>query len=186
MAGGRSPKPIQLVKGHRTKAEKEARKKAEEALLTGTSLKEWPEVKANKAAHKEFKRLRKLLKAIDKDDGLHESIINRYCLLHAECKQLEEMKERCNEELEEIFNAYHRGELDLIVYLDTKERIHGRYIKYDKKIMDKRKMMLDIEKENIMTIASALRSIPKKPQKQEDSPMAAFLKQRQANINGAQ
>ena len=33
---------------------------------------------------------------------------------------------------------------------------------YDSAIQSKRKMLLDIEKENIMTIAAALRSIPKK------------------------
>lgn len=35
-------------------------------------------------------------------------------------------------------------------------------ISIDKQLQSKRKMLLDIEKENIMTIASALRSIPKK------------------------
>jgi hypothetical protein len=40
-------------------------------------------------------------------------------------------------------------------------------------------MLLDIEKENIMTIASALRSIPKKVEKPgEDDPMANLLNRR--------
>ena len=32
----------------------------------------------------------------------------------------------------------------------------------DKQIQTKRKMLMDIEKENVMTIASSLRSVPKK------------------------
>jgi predicted transcriptional regulator len=43
-------------------------------------------------------------------------------------------------------------------------KIYGSIIALDKQIQTKRKMLLDIEKENIMTIAAALRSIPKKPE----------------------
>ena len=38
----------------------------------------------------------------------------------------------------------------------------GSMLAIDKQLQSKRKMLLDIEKENIMTITSALRSIPKK------------------------
>ena len=44
----------------------------------------------------------------------------------------------------------------------------------DKQVQTKRKMLLDIEKENIMTIASALRSVPKKVEK-KDNPLLAAL-----------
>ena len=44
----------------------------------------------------------------------------------------------------------------------------------DKQLQPKRKMLLDIEKENIMTIASALRVIPKKPE--NDSAKETILK----------
>ena len=47
-------------------------------------------------------------------------------------------------------------------------------IELDKLIQQKRKMLLDIEKENIMTIASALRVIPKKPE--NDSAKETILK----------
>lgn len=176
MPGGRPTKPLALVTGHRTKAEKEVREKAERNLITGFSLKEWPDVKADQVAHKEFMRIKKVLKSIDKDDGLHEGVINRYCLLHSECKGIESLKRECNDELIEIHDAYQRGELDFLSYLDNKEKIHGRFLTLDKKIMEKRKMMLDIEKENIMTIQSALRSIQKKPKEEEDAdPMARLL-----------
>ena len=61
----RPSKPISVVKeekkGHRTKAEIEAREKNEAALSTGQPLKERSEVKSDKIAHKEFKRLQNLL-----------------------------------------------------------------------------------------------------------------------------
>lgn len=185
MAGGRPSKPIQLVKGHRTKAEKEVREEAEKSLLTGTSLKEWPDIKKNKIAHTEFARIRKLLKAIDKDDGLHEAVINRYCLLIAECKEFEQMKTRLYGELEELGQAYYSKEMEFLDYLQEKNKLQDKIFTCDKKVMEKRKMMLDIEKENIMTIASALRSIPKKPEDKVKSPMAAFLNRKRAEGNGS-
>lgn len=186
MPGGRPTKPLALVKGHRTKAEKKIREKAENSLLTGIPLKEWPDVKTDKTAHKEFLRIKKVLKAINKDDALHEGIINRYCLLHSECKGLETLKVSCNNELQELYTAYQNGEMDFMTYLDKKDLIHNRFLALDKKIMDKRKMMLDIEKENIMTIQSALRSIPKKPEDNKGkSAMAAFLERKKAGIDGS-
>lgn len=182
MSGGRPTKPLALVQGHRTKAEKEVREKAESKLITGFSLKEWPDVKADELAHKEFLRLKKVLKTIAKDDGLHEGVINRYCLLHSECKGFETLKQECNNELQDLYLAHQNGQIDFVTYLDQKEKIHNRFLTLDKKIMEKRKMMLDIEKENIMTIQSALRSIPKKPdQEKGKSAMAAFLERKKAS-----
>jgi hypothetical protein len=48
----------------------------------------------------------------------------------------------------------------------------------DKQIMSKRNMMLAIEKENLMTIASALRSIPKKVEKKKASGIGKFMQDR--------
>lgn len=184
MPGGRPTKPLALVKGHRTKAEKAVRAEAERKLLTGVALKEWPDVKADPIAHKEFSRLKKILKAINKDDALYEVVINRYCQLQSECKELENLKAKCNDDLKEVFDAYQRQEIDFLTYLEKKEGIQNSYLALDKKIMEKRKMMLAIEKENIMTIQSALRSIPKAPDKSaEKSPMAAFLERRQVREN---
>ena len=186
MPGGRPTKPLALVKGHRTKAEKAVREKAERGLITGFSLKEWPDVKADESAHKEFLRLKKVLKTIDKDDDLHGGVINRYCLLHSECKRFEILKQSCNDGLKEIYEAQQEGKIEFLDYLDKKEKIHGRFLTLDKKIMEKRKMMLDIEKENIMTIQSALRSIPKRPDdKKNNSPMAAFLGRKKAGMDGS-
>ncbi|OPX87745.1 MAG: hypothetical protein A4E53_02367 [Pelotomaculum sp. PtaB.Bin104] len=180
MPGGRPTKPLALVQGHRTKAEKTVREKAERELLTGSPLKEWPEVKADPIAHKEFARIKKLLKSIKKDDDLFGANINMQCKLHGECKRYEELKESCNVELKELYEAYQTQEIEFLVYLDNKEKIHNRFLAYDKKIMDKRKMLLSITKDNIQTIQAAINSIPKKEQSKQKSPMEAFLERRQA------
>ena len=66
-------------KSHRTKAELNQRKKHEEATLSKIKLKEKQAVKDNEVAHKEFLRIKKLMIAIEKYDGLYENAINRYC-----------------------------------------------------------------------------------------------------------
>lgn len=169
--------PIELVKGHRTKAEIETRKEAEKALLTGTPLKEWNNTKNNKIAHKEFLRIKKLLQAINKDDGLHESVINRYCLIIAECNDFEEKREKFYNNLEALEDK--SSDMEIVDYFKLQAQMQKNIIDLDKQVQAKRKMLLDIEKENIMTIASALRSIPKKPdEKEKPSGVAAFMKKR--------
>ncbi|MGE5415884.1 MAG: hypothetical protein ACM3UZ_03835 [Acidobacteriota bacterium] len=179
----RPPKSIHLIKSegnkrHLTKKEIEHREKAEKALLTGSSLKEWPEIRKSKVAHKEFLRLKKLLKAIEKDDALHEAIINRYCLLLAECKDFEDMKAMLLNDMVELMERHAAGEVEFPEYIDRKDKIHTQIMACDRKNMDKRKMMLQIEKESLLTIASALRAIPKKPEEKKESPMAQFLKRK--------
>lgn len=161
---GRPPKPVSVIeaegKSHRTKAELEHRKKAEASLMTGIALKEWQEVKDNLIAHKEFMRVVKLLKVIGKNDDLHASVINRYCLLRAETYEFEDKREYFYKKM---------VELDELEDIDSAERLKiqmglsSNIIKMDQQVMNKRKMMFDIEKENLMTIAGALRSIPKNP-----------------------
>ena len=101
-------KPADVIrlegKSHRTKKELRQRKQAEENLLTGKKLKEKAEVKNNEIAHREFLRLKKLLKEIGKDDDLYSGAINRYCLIFAECAEFEGQREkifRRQQELEE-------------------------------------------------------------------------------------
>jgi len=179
---GRPPKPSNLIKlegkSHRTKAELTAREKAESQLLTGISLKAWPEVRADKVANKEFNRVKKLLKIICHDDALHEAVINRYCLLTAECKQIEQTVGQLGTEMVELTEAYRSGQIDFLGYVQEKGNIHDRIIAWDKKLMDKRKMLLQIERENIMTILATLRAIPKKLENKKESPMAEYLRRK--------
>jgi len=173
---GRPSKPLSLVTGHRTNAEKEVRANAEAALLTGETMREWPSTKNNMIAHRHFVRLRKLLQAIGKNDALTESVINRYAVLLAEVAGYEKEIARI-ERLEEALED-NSGELDFKDYMDRAIALGKQRGNADRSIQVKRKMLLDIEKENIMTIASALRSIPKKMEEKAENPMASFLKKR--------
>jgi hypothetical protein len=70
-------------------------------------------------------------------------------------------------------------ELTASQYYKLLHGMQANVVGLDKQIMAKRKMMLDIEKENIMTIASALRSVPKKPPAEEKKGgIAAYMAQR--------
>ena len=51
----------------------------------------------------------------------------------------------------------------------------AQILKYDAQIMTKRKMMFDIEKENSMTVAAGLRTLPKEPPKKEENPLVKIL-----------
>ena len=173
------PKPYAVLtnekKSHRTKAELEQRKKAEESLVSGVRIKEAPEVRENEEAHKQFRRVKKLLDAIGKGDELYGATINRYCLIDAEIKRLEQdrifyadmlrgMKEDLHSTKEEITNPVEYLEMFADV-ARSMAKITASINTIDKTIQQKRKMMLDIEKESVMTIAASLRSIPKTEEK---------------------
>lgn len=171
------PKPFSVLKSenksHRTKAELEIRKLAEEQLCTGFKMKEREEVKKNADSHKEFTRINKLLKSIDKNDELFAAVINRYCQMYAECRSFE--IERNNfvrrakdlEEKEELL-VEERKEMNYKEFYSLLNELEEKVIALDKQIQAKRKMMFEYEKENLMTIASGLRSIPKKESSETD------------------
>lgn len=170
------PKPAKVIemekKSHRTKKELAKRRNAEASLLTGVALREKREVKDNPTAHKEFLRLQKLLKEIEKNDDLYGETINRYCILVAECEEFQQKRERVYEQL-----CQFQERMDKLVddeMMSWKEaysieaNMQRNLVAIDKQIQAKRKMLLDIEKENIMTIAASLRSIPKNPEKKSN------------------
>lgn len=174
------PKPTNVIllegKSHRTKKELAERKRAEAQLLTGKVLKEAAEVKENEKAHKEFQRIRKLLKSIEKDDDLYGATINRYCLLMAECSDFQDKREmmyRQMQDLQESKEKFERNE-DLTTYYMLQSTMQKNMIALDRQVQTKRKMLLDIERENIMTIASSLRSVPKKTDKKKNPLMEAL------------
>lgn len=186
-------KPFKVLtsekKSHRTKAELKMREEGEKSLSTDIELKERKEVRHNKVAHKEFKRVQKILKNIDKNDAIYEAVINRYCLLQAECFDLEERREECynlisklrEEEKELIAELKDRENIDELIdykleYAKSLAKMMSSMSTIDKQIQAKRKMLLDIEKENVMTIASALRCVPKKEDKETDNPLLKVLR----------
>lgn len=184
---GRPSKPAAVIeaekKSHRTKAELEARKNAESGLLSNKKLQERKEVKENKTAHAEFQRVSKLMKAIGKDDALYSSGINTYCLLYAEIGDLHEQMKMLDETGEMLRETF--GHLvddperaidpeEIIQFEKAFTRLISQRLNISAVIDKKRRMMLDIDKENVMTISAALRSIPKKPEKKENALMAAL------------
>ena len=170
-------------KSHRTKAELEARREGEKSVQSGKYLIERKEVRADKVAHKEFQRLRKLFEGMDKADELYSSVINRYCQIYSETYKLEQQRSEFFDLIAETQTAFDNAIKDLtpmekcqllIDFTANIDRLHNRSAKIDEQIMKKRKMMLEIEKENIMTVASGLRAVPKDPQPTENPLLAAL------------
>ncbi len=180
----RASKPVAVLKeekrGHRTKAELEMREKAEEELLSGEPLFERAEVKRDKIAHKEFKRIERLMTAIKKNDALYAPALNRYCLLFAEECRLKAMYDKLDrllDEIEERFDSLKDG-LD---YEETKDLIKQlaaftrQVSALDGLIMQKRTAQGKIESENCMNVAAALRTIPKEVGKEEKDELLKAL-----------
>lgn len=176
------PKPHLILvsegKSHRTKQELEQRKKAEEALASGTAFKERREVREDPVAHKEFMRIKKLLKSIGKNDALYEPVINRYCMLQSECREMEQKRERIYQTMIDMERDKEQfcKEDTLTNFYKIMNDMEKNLIGMDKQVQSKRIMLLNIEKENIMTIASALRSIPKKVDTEESDPLKGLNK----------
>lgn len=181
----RPAKPANVIRlegvSHRTKAELETREKGEKALLTGMRMREAADVKADPFAHAVWKRTNANLKAIGKNDALYEQVINRYCRLaseeHNSSAELVRV-ERMTQLLEEQFAA---GAVEaddyfgkMIKFIEEKAAIRGM-------LMRQRRMLMDIEKESVMTIAAALRVVPKAPiEESDDDAMSKMLNSRMA------
>lgn len=183
----RPPKPFLVLsnekKSHRTKKELKQREKGEQSLATGVALKERSIVKSNPVAHKEFRRINSLLKSIEKNDAIYEPVVNRYCLMQAECAELEQRREyffNLIQKLEKGFETkVEESESDdtfdyILAFAKEIAKLTNGMMAIDKILQTKRKMLLDIEKENIMTIAAALRSIPKKEEKSSNKLLEAL------------
>lgn len=135
-------------KSHRTKSELNARKEAEASLLTGIEMKEAAATRADPIAHKEFARVKKILKAVGKNDALFEAVVNEYCMLKSDIERYTTMRLDLEDRLEKAHG-------------DTALELYKLIAQFDKQIQDFKKKRFDIEKENGMTIASQMRSIPK-------------------------
>ena len=145
-------------KSHRTKEELRVRKEAEQAALTGIKMREYPEVKNDEVAHREFCRVRRILSSVGKNDAIYEAVINEYAMLKFDIDRYTKLRNS----------------------LDGDESIKGAdkiklELSCDDRIDKFKRRRFDIEKENGMTIASSLRAIPKKPEKKAN-PLLEALK----------
>ena len=180
---GRVPKShLTLVtegRSHRTKAELKVREEGEKAALTGVAMREYQTVKNDPMAHAVFKRVRKLLAGVGKADAIYEAVINRYCMLTSEAEKARLERERLVKMADMVDEWLKIGEIDAKEYVVRIEAIGAQLGGVENTLQRKRKMMLDIEKECMMTIAAALRAIPKQPDKDDDDdPMARMLARR--------
>lgn len=182
----RPSKPAAVLKAegrsHRTKAELQAREQAEAELDSGKKLAKRPEVKADPIANKEFARVKKLIVKLGKDDDRFTAVLNRYCLLYSECRRYENLVREAEEEIKRITEEI--AEVEFVSarertkatneFIENKSKLLKQIASFDGILMQKRKMMLDIEKENVMTVSAALRAIPKTAEKKENPILAAL------------
>lgn len=172
----RNPKPAAVIdfekKTHITKSNLAARAKAEKAITTGRTIKETPAVKDDEAAHRELLRVRGLLGAIGKNDDLFGAVINRYAQLHAEVRDFEAQRDNAGEILEALKDD--RAGMEPAAYFKTYAQMAKTVVDLDKQVQTKRRMMFDIERENLMTVASALKSITKAQDKKRN-PLSEVL-----------
>lgn len=203
---GRPSKPVAANHKHLTNAEKEQREHYEQALLSGKKITERKRVRADAAAHGEFRRVAALMRAIGKDDALYSEQINRYAELHSEEEFYKDLAADLRGELSELSRlskevtaavgqiADVRDELDEIGAKSLSDRIasvtaalaelmkrRGDLLKQisdaDLKIKQKREAKLAIERENCMSVSAALRTIPKDVHKEEDDELLKVLRE---------
>ena len=151
---------------HKTKRELALRKEGEAGTLTGERMKERGDVRNNLDAHKEFMRLRKLFRKIEKDDAIYSQPINDYCLLHAECLAVAGKIDRIENDLEYLEER--SAEMDPLEYLQIRNALYDKELKLSAELDKKRDKKRAIEDKNLMNIQSALRSIPKKPDERKN------------------
>lgn len=142
---------------HLTKAEIETRKNGEAALRTERMLKMSDEVRNDPIAKKYFDRLVDTYNDIDMNEAFFENCINRYCLLLSENDKLSALIRR-------LFDSNISD--DMVKQITSLESRVGKI----------RDQLLSIEKENLLTVNSKLRAVPKKPEVVEVSPLEAFRK----------
>jgi hypothetical protein len=172
----RNPKPAAVIdiekRTHVTKAELAARRKAEKTITTEKTIRERGEVKAEPVAHKELLRVRGLLTAIGKNDDLFGAVINRYAQLYAEVREFEGHREAAREAMDDL--AERRGDMEPDAYFKAFAALTKSLVDFDKQVQTKRRMMFDIERENLMTVAAALRNITK-AQDKKANPLAEVI-----------
>ena len=165
-------------RSHRTKKEKALREQGEKSMLTNRPMNPRPQTMDNVTAYEEFLRIEELYSAIGKNDAMYESSVNMYCMIYAESRELENQKNHALVELEELEADKDRllmeGGMSLAEYYQLKEKLKDNILRFDRNLMIKRKMLFDMDKEGGMTLASALRIIPKQVEKEENPLMEAL------------
>ena len=170
------PKPLSLVQGHRTKAEKATRAKGEAALRTDERIKPSASVKANPAALKYYRRLVKLFENIGMNEAFYENTINRYCILLAEHDAAVKDRARIERNIEKL--EENESEMEFADYINAAKALEDALRSADRILAKRRDQLLSIEKENLLTVQGRLRAVPKKPKEENPTGIAAYRQRR--------
>ena len=174
---GRPSKAVVQLRKHLTTREKEQREKAEASLLTGHVMRPSKSTRADPVAYTTWKRINALLGKIEKNDALFECVLNRYCSLISKQERLVEIGSRIAAMLDDLESR--RDEMGNEAYMKSMLDLVKAAQRNEQQLQSVQKMALDIEKENIMTVASQLRAVPKKPKEEaDDDPAAQFFARR--------
>jgi hypothetical protein len=92
-------------------------------------------------------------------------------MISAECVKFEEMRDRFDAAFNEMSD---NDELDAEAKYTLQMKMQQSIINVDKQLQTKRLMLLNIEKECSMTIAAAMRTIPKQPTERKN-PLEGIL-----------
>lgn len=171
MARPKKPTALLVMEGrsHVGKKEIAFRERGEKAMKTEPLFFESQQVKADKVAHLEFLRLRRLFQkqGLELVDALDQQVINRYCLEVSNTHRLQGILNRLEEDLETVGNTDERMKLyDLINKTNT--------------AMSKNKdMLLKYEDRLFLNPAARIKAVPKSPPKDEKpAGIAAFMAKR--------
>lgn len=140
-------------------------------MLTGKAMIETAEVKNDRVAHLEFLRLKPLLKAIEKYDEIYGAGVRRYCLTKSKLDEAEQEVIELKKVLEQLRNDKKEffDSKDAAEYYRLITKMQDTITKREQVCKSYRTEMIEFEKEYCMTIKSALRAIPKKPETKANS-----------------
>ena len=130
---------------------------------------ETAEVKNDRVAHLEFLRLKPLLKAISKFDEIYGAPVRRYCLNKSKLIEIDCDIEKIKNEIEDLRDHekdFEKNKPEYYRLILKMEEIITRKESIAKGI---RAEMIDFEKQNCMTIRSALSAVPMKPETKMNS-----------------
>ena len=146
------------TKKHLTKEEIDQRKQGELALLSGIEIRISETTLKDKIAKQEFERVLEILTAVGKNDALYEAVINDYCMYKSDIERYTKYRKNAEKDIKSL----EKMEIDPIEKFKIKDNMQKNIGNYDRQIQTFQKKRFDIEKETGFTVASALRSIPKK------------------------
>ena len=185
MPSGRAPKHLKLITGHRTKREIAMREEGEAALKSSEPFEMWSRTKSKAKSKAHFEKIRKAFENIGEGDVMYEAVLNRYCIIIAECDDLEsrivalkKTIQRLEATWEKMSTQEEPETKDFLAYVKSLAALNKELNGMDAALGAKRNALLQIEKENIMTVLAKLRAVPKEPKKSEEvNPLEAYNKE---------